>query len=63
MLNYASIDDEHFTSEIKLETVIEIDAVGSKSVFRTSQVILSNGRLNQLVINQAGIERIFTCVE
>jgi urea transporter/murein DD-endopeptidase MepM/ murein hydrolase activator NlpD len=62
-LNYTSIDDEHFTSEITLESIIEIDAMGYKSVFRTSQIILSNGKLNQLVINQAGKERVFTCID
>ena len=63
MLNYTSIDDEYFTSEIKLESVIEIEMMRYKRIFRTSHITLSNGRLNQLVINEAGKERVFTCID
>jgi urea transporter/murein DD-endopeptidase MepM/ murein hydrolase activator NlpD len=63
MLNYTSIDDEYFTSVIKLESVIEIEMMRYKRIFRTSHITLSNGRLNQLVINEAGKERVFTCID
>lgn len=61
MMNYVHIDDEHFTSEMTLESVIEIDAIGHKYIYCTSQILLKNGRLNQLIINQKGKERIFVC--
>jgi hypothetical protein len=61
MLNYTSIDDENFTSEIILESATEIEVFGKKRVNRTSQIILQNGKLKQLIINQSGRERIFTC--
>jgi len=63
MLNYTYIDDENFTSEICLESAMEVAVLGKKKVQRTSQIILKNDRLFQIIINQAGKERIFTCQE
>jgi hypothetical protein len=63
MLNYSYIDDENFTSEISLESIMEVELFGNKKVFRTSQIILKNEKLHQLVINQGGKERTFTCQE
>lgn len=63
LLNYTRIDDEHFTSEMALESVIEVEIFGIKKVMETSQLILKDGKLNQLVVNQSGQERIFTCID
>ncbi len=63
MLNYMSIDDEHFTSEINLETTLEIALFGKKSVVRTSKISLIHDKISQFIINQRGKERVFTCID
>jgi urea transporter/murein DD-endopeptidase MepM/ murein hydrolase activator NlpD len=63
MLNYSSIDDEILTSEIKLESVMEIEIMGTKKIKRTSQVLIKNGMLQQLKITKNGKERILICQE
>lgn len=63
MLNYTHIDDENFTSDIAMETVMQVEVMGQKKVYRTCQILLSNGKLHQLIINQSGQESTFTCVE
>jgi urea transporter/murein DD-endopeptidase MepM/ murein hydrolase activator NlpD len=60
-LNYATIDDENFTTEITLETSMEVEIMGNKKMERTSRIILKNGMIDELIINQAGIERILKC--
>ncbi|HRG58261.1 MAG TPA: urea transporter [Bacteroidia bacterium] len=62
ILNYASIDDENFTSEIILETVMEMKVLEHKKTTRTSQIILKNGQLNRIIINHLGKEQIITCI-
>lgn len=62
MLNYTTIDDENFTSEITLESVMEMSVLGNKKITRTSQIILKNGQLNKIIINHLGKEQIITCI-
>ena len=63
MLNYSHIDDENFTTEISLETTMELEVIGQNKVIRTSHIILKNGKINQITINQTGKERIIKCQE
>ncbi len=63
MLNYSHIDDENFTTEISLETAMELEVIGQNKVTRTSHIILKNGKINQITINQKGKERIIKCQE
>jgi murein DD-endopeptidase MepM/ murein hydrolase activator NlpD len=63
ILYYMNIDDEHFTSEITLESLIEINIIGNKKIFSTSKIQLNNGKINYFMITQRGKERTFTCVD
>ena len=61
MLNYSSIDDENFTTEIALETIMLIEMPGSKKVMRTSQILLKDGKITEVIINQKGRKRVIRC--
>ena len=63
MLNYSSVDDQIFSTEMTLETSMEVDILRQKKIKRTSQLLIKNGALQQMIITKNGNERIIKCIE
>jgi hypothetical protein len=63
MLNYSSVDDQIFSTEMTLETSMEVDILGQKKIKRTSQLLIKNGALQQMIIIKNGKERIIKCIK
>jgi urea transporter len=63
ILKYKSIDDEYFSNEILLETTVELFILGNKKVVKTSHITLREGKIKHWFVNEAGKERLFTCID
>jgi hypothetical protein len=46
-----------------LETSMEVDILRQKKIKRTSQLLIKNGALQQMIITKNGKERIIKCIE
>jgi len=63
LLNYSSIDDEHFTTEITLKSILKIEIFGQKNEVRTSEILLKRGKLSEFIVHQFGKESKFICID